>query len=334
MPDTIKPYFVSIVVPVYNEEESLQTLMDEVRDAMEKTPQHRYELILVDDGSRDNSFAVIQSLYEKDPEHVRGIQLRRNFGQTAAMAAGFDAARGEIIIPMDADLQNDPADIPKLLAKVDEGFDVVSGWRADRQDRAFSRKIPSKIANTLISWITGVPLHDYGCTLKAYHRNIAEQMNMYGELHRFLPALASWAGARVTELPVNHRARIHGTSKYGIDRTLRVVLDLITVKFLLSYSTKPMQVFGKWGMYVLSLGAITAIIAITLKLMIPKHNMTGNPWMYLSIFFGLSGMQMIGMGLLGEISVRTYYESQKKPIYNIRQSIELAIPESDDNKNK
>jgi len=328
VPDSIKPYHISIVVPVFNEEESLQILVEEVRNAMAKTPQHRYELILVDDGSRDNSFAVIESLFEKDPEHVRGIQLRRNFGQTAAMAAGFDAAKGEIIIPMDADLQNDPADIPKLLEKVDEGFDVVSGWRADRQDRAFSRKIPSKIANTLISWITGVPLHDYGCTLKAYHKNITEQMNMYGELHRFLPALASWAGARVTEIPVNHRARIHGTSKYGIDRTLRVVLDLITVKFLLSYSTKPMQVFGKWGMYVLSLGAITAFIAITLKLMIPKHNMTGNPWMYLSIFFGLSGMQMIGMGLLGEISVRTYYESQNKPIYNIRQKLETAIHEN------
>ncbi len=322
--DSVPTYFVSIVVPVYNEEESLDALWEEVRDAMALAPQHRFELILVDDGSKDNSFEKIQALHAAHPEEVRGIQLRRNFGQTAAMAAGFDAARGDIIVPMDADLQNDPADIPKLLAKVDEGFDVVSGWRANRKDKAFTRKVPSKIANALISWITGVPLHDYGCTLKAYHRNVVVEMNLYGELHRFLPALASWAGANVAEIPVNHRARQFGVSKYGIDRTLRVILDLITVKFLLSYSTKPMQVFGKWGLYILSLGGMTAIMAVMMKLMIPKHNMTGNPWMYLAIFFGLSGMQLIGMGLLGEISVRTYYESQRKPIYTVRKRLDSA----------
>jgi glycosyltransferase involved in cell wall biosynthesis len=312
---------ISIIVPVYNEEDSLRPLYDEVTAAMQHGAISSYELILVDDGSKDTSVQVMAELFERDPEHVRCIMLRRNFGQTAAMAAGFDAAQGELIIPMDADLQNDPADIPRLVATIQEGYDVVSGWRKDRQDKVLSRKIPSKMANWLISKITGVDLHDYGCTLKAYHRDVTQHLRLYGEMHRFLPALASWTGARVTELPVNHRSRQFGQSKYGIDRTLRVVLDLITVKFLLSYSTKPMQVFGKWGFIAMFIGALAGMWTLGLKIFTEHHNVTGNPYLYIAIFFMLGGLQLICMGLLGELNVRTYYESQQKPIYTIREQL-------------
>ena len=310
---------ISMVIPVYNEEESLRPLYKEISDAMENTPSSFYEIIFVDDGSLDSSVEICKEFCESDPEHVRLVVLRRNFGQTAAMSAGFDAAKGTIIFPMDADLQNDPADIKHLIDKVDEGFDVVSGWRADRKDKFFSRRLPSMIANGLISWMTGVNLHDYGCTLKAYHRDVVEHMNFYGELHRFLPALASWGGADVTEIKVNHRARKFGTSKYGIGRTIRVVLDLITVKFLLSYSTKPMQIFGKWGFVSMGIGFLSGLLTIILKL--KGQDVTSNPWMYICIFFMLGGLQLICMGLLGEINVRTYYESQEKAIYTVRESI-------------
>jgi len=314
-------HFISIVIPVYNEEESLGVLHTEITEAMNQAPGHRYEVIYVDDGSTDRSYALLGELYETDPAHVRAIRFRRNFGQTPAMAAGFDAARGDIIVPMDADLQNDPADIPRLVSKMDEGYDVVSGWRADRKDKFLSRRLPSMIANGLISWMTGVRLHDYGCTLKAYHRDAAAHIQFYGELHRFLPALASWGGARVTEMKTNHRARRFGASKYGIDRTLRVILDLITVKFLLSYSTKPMQVFGKWGFASMAIGALAAVLTALLKLLPPHKDVTGNPWMYVAIFFSLGGLQLICMGLLGEINVRTYYESQNKSIYTVRDHL-------------
>jgi glycosyltransferase involved in cell wall biosynthesis len=312
---------LSIVVPVYNEEESLRPLYEEVVEAMRHVPHRSYELIFVDDGSSDRSVEVCRKLHSEDPEHVRAVILRRNFGQTAAMAAGFDAAEGDLIIPMDADLQNDPADIGQLVEKIDQGFDVVSGWRANRQDKMLSRRLPSIMANRLISNITGVHLHDYGCTLKAYHRDVVEHMQLYGEMHRFLPALAQWAGARVAEIPVHHRARRFGSSKYGIGRTVRVVLDLITVRFLLSYSTKPMQVFGKWGLGSFTAGVLLGLLAVVLKLLDPNHNMTGNPWMYLSIFFMLAGLQFICMGLLGEINVRTYYESQGRTIYTVRERL-------------
>jgi len=310
-------HLLSIVVPVFNEQDSLRQLYVEVTKALRDLS---YEIILVDDGSTDGSADAARALHADDPEHVRVILLRRNFGQTAALAAGLNAARGDIIIPMDGDLQNDPADIPRLLEKIEEGYDVVSGWRAHRKDALVSRRLPSVVANTLISWITGVKLHDYGCTLKAYHRSVIEHLNIYGEQHRFLPALASWAGAKVTELEVNHRPRRFGQSKYGINRTTRVLLDLITVKFLLSYSTKPMQVFGKWGFYSIFLGAVAAVLTVALKLL-KNQDITGNPWMYICIFFTLGGLQLIGMGLLGEINVRTYYESQKKPIYTIRETL-------------
>jgi glycosyltransferase involved in cell wall biosynthesis len=311
---------VSVVVPLFNEEESLRAVHWEVTKAMEPLRERSYEIVFVDDGSTDGSFDVCSDLYEKDPEHVRVIRLRRNFGQTAAMAAGFDAACGGIIIPMDADLQNDPADIPRLIAKIEEGYDVVSGWRSDRKDAFWLRRLPSAAANSLISWITGVWLHDYGCTLKAYDRTVAEHIAFYGEMHRFLPALASWAGARVAEIKVNHRPRQFGKSKYGLGRVLRVFLDLITIKFLLSYSTQPMQVFGKWGLLALLMGFLSGILTAVLKFFPPHKDVTGNPWMYICIFFCLGGLQLIGMGLLGEINVRTYYESQKKSIYTIREA--------------
>jgi glycosyltransferase involved in cell wall biosynthesis len=313
-----QPYAVSIVIPVYNEEESLPQLYGEICAAMEGDPGRTYEVIFVDDGSTDGSAAICRTLAAR--KGVRLIIFRRNFGQTAAMAAGFDAARGEVIVPMDADLQNDPRDIPRLLAKIDEGFDVASGWRARRQDKFLSRRLPSLVANWLISRITGVQLHDYGCTLKAYHRDLAEHMHLYGEMHRFLPVLASWAGASVEEIAVNHRPRVFGHSKYGIDRTLRVVLDLITIKFLMSYRTKPMQVFGKWGLLAMGTGVVAGGITLAEKLFY-RQDVTDNAWLYVCMFFGLGGLQLIGMGLLGEINVRTYYESQNKAIYTVREIV-------------
>lgn len=313
-------HMLSVVIPVYNETESLRSLHSEVDAALRGLTTAGYEIIFVDDGSTDRSFELCRDIQKEDPEHVRVIAFRRNFGQTAAMSAGFDHARGDVIIPMDADLQNDPADIPKLLAKLDEGFDVVSGWRANRQDKALSRKLPSMIANRLISWITGVHLHDYGCTLKAYRREVAEHINFYGELHRFLPALASWAGAKVAEIPVNHRSRKFGVSKYGIGRTIRVVLDLITIKFLMSYSTKPMQVFGKWGVISLGIGLFAGFMTVFDKVFY-NLSVNRNGWALVCLLFLLTGMQFISMGLLGEISIRTYYESQKKPIYTVRDRI-------------
>jgi glycosyltransferase involved in cell wall biosynthesis len=250
------------------------------------------------------------------------IRFRRNFGQTAAMAAGFDAASGRVVVPMDGDLQNDPTDIPRLLAKIDEGYDVVSGWRKDRQDTFINRKLPSMIANGLISRFTGVHLHDYGCTLKAYKKEVLEGINLYGEMHRFVPALASQVGAKVTELPVKHHPRLYGTSKYGISRTVRVVLDLMTVKFLLSYSTKPIQLFGKWGVYTLFAGLISCSATIYMKLF--EHmSMNRNPLWILTIFLFFMGIQFIVLGLLGELNARTYYEAQGKPIYVVKERLNL-----------
>ncbi|NTV64168.1 MAG: glycosyltransferase family 2 protein, partial [Oscillochloris sp.] len=237
---------ISIVVPIYNEEESIPHLYERL-SAVLHDYGHAYEIIAVDDGSRDGSFALLAGLATSDPR-LRVVRFRRNFGQTAAFAAGFDRARGDYIITIDADLQNDPRDIPQLLARAGEGYDVVSGWRAHRQDAFINRKLPSLIANRLISWVTGVHLHDYGCSLKVYRADVVKNINLYGELHRFIPAVASWQGVAVTEMPVHHEPRRYGTSKYGISRTVRVVLDLITVRFLLSYSTRPMQIFGLWGL--------------------------------------------------------------------------------------
>jgi len=309
---------LSIVVPIYNEEGNVAALYANIHGALAPTPLD-YEIIFVDDGSGDASYRLLKEIAAED-QRVKLLRFRRNFGQTAAMAAGFDAARGKVIIPMDGDLQNDPADIPRLLAKLDEGFDVVSGWRKDRKDTFITRKIPSMLANGLISTLTGVHLHDYGCTLKAYRREVLDGINLYGEMHRFVPALASQVGAKVAELPVNHRPRLHGTSKYGISRTLRVVLDLMTVKFLLTYSTKPIQLFGKWGIYTLMAGCLSG--AATLYMKIFDHmSMNRNPLLILTAFLLFMGIQFIVLGLLGELNARTYFESQGKPIYVIRDRV-------------
>jgi glycosyltransferase involved in cell wall biosynthesis len=310
----------SIVVPIYNEVGNIAELHQTITSALDGIDRN-YEIILVDDGSTDGSFAALQSIASEDGR-VKIIRLRRNFGQTAAMSAGFDAASGAIIIPMDGDLQNDPADIPRLISKIDEGYDVVSGWRNDRKDTFITRKIPSLIANAMISKLTGVHLHDYGCTLKAYRREVLDGINLYGEMHRFVPALASQVGAKVAEIPVNHKPRLHGVSKYGISRTLRVILDLMTVKFLLTYSTKPIQLFGKWGVYTLLAGLGSGAMTVYMKVF-EHFSMNRNPLLILTAFLLFMGIQFIVMGLLGELNARTYYEAQGKPIYVIRDKINL-----------
>jgi glycosyltransferase involved in cell wall biosynthesis len=307
---------ISIVVPIFNEIYNLRPLVAETTAALSALD---FELILVDDGSRDGSFACMAELAKKNPR-VKVIRLRRNFGQTAAMAAGFDAARGKVILPMDGDLQNDPTDIPRLLAKLDEGYDVVSGWRRQRQDGFILRRLPSVLANALISRMTGVHLHDYGCTLKAYRQEVLCEINLYGELHRFVPALASQVGAQVAELPVNHRPRRAGTSKYGIDRTLRVVLDLITVKFLLKYATRPMQLFGKLGAWTFLFAGLGGMTTLYMKFF-EGLSMNRNPLTILTAFLFFGGVQFLVMGLLGELTTRTYHEVQNKPIYVIRETV-------------
>jgi glycosyltransferase involved in cell wall biosynthesis len=312
---------LSIVIPIYNEEENIPLLRERISTALD-TAGLEYEVILVDDGSSDNSFPLLKKM-AGDDARFKVIRFRRNFGQTAAMAAGFDAACGRVVVPMDGDLQNDPGDIPSLLEKINEGYDVVSGWRKNRQDTFINRKLPSIIANGLISRMTGVHLHDYGCTLKAYRREVLEGINLYGEMHRFVPALASQVGARVTELPVTHHPRLYGTSKYGISRTMRVVLDLMTVKFLLTYSTKPIQLFGKWGIYTLLAGGASGFLTLYMKLF--EHvSMNRNPLLILTAFLLFMGVQFIVLGLLGELNARTYYEAQGKPIYVVREKINFG----------
>lgn len=311
---------VSLVIPVYNEEENIAPLCREVSAALD-TITGEVEAVLVDDGSSDQSFTLLARC-AADDTRLKVVRLRRNFGQTAALAAGIAAASGAVLVTLDADLQNDPADIPRMLAKMDEGFDVVSGWRRKREDAFVSRKLPSLLANRLISVLTGVALHDYGCTLKAYRREVLEHVNLYGELHRFVPALASQVGAKITEMEVNHRPRLAGTSKYGIDRTLRVVLDLITVKFLLNYATRPMQLFGKWGFGAFCLGGIAGATVIYMKFF-DSLPMNRNPLTILSAFLFFTAIQFIVMGLLGELMTRTYHEVQNKPVYTVRETVNL-----------
>lgn len=319
---------LSVVVPIYNEVESVPHLLEELTPVLEKTG-HSFEIICVDDGSNDGSFYQLKTLRAKD-DRVRIVQLRRNFGQTAAFAAGFDRAQGDVIITMDADLQNDPDDIPKLLAKIEEGYDVVSGWRVDRwKERSITlvtRKYPSAVANWLISTGTGIYLHDYGCALKAYRREVVKSINLYGDLHRFIPAIASYIGVTVAEVPVNYRPRQFGSSKYGLGRVSRVILDLLTVRFLLSYSTRPIQIFGSMGL--LSFGVGVAIgIYLTLVKLIYGAALAERPMLLLAILLVMVGVQLVTMGLLGELVVRTYHESQGKPIYTVRE--ELGWHEAD-----
>jgi len=310
MADTPPPA-LSLVIPVYNEEENLPVLAEEIRRSLD-SEGIAYEVVAVDDGSTDGSWARLEAIRAADPRWVL-VGLRRNFGQTAALTAGFDHARGEVIVTLDADLQNDPADIPRLLAPAKE-YDVVSGWRRRRQDPFLSRRLPSRLANWLISRVTGVALHDYGCTLKAYRREVVEHLRLYGEMHRFIPAIASWMGISLLEIETHHRPRRFGRSKYGIGRTLRVVLDLITVKFLLSFATKPIQVFGLLGVLAAGLGLAVGGYLSVLKLALGA-DIGNRPLLFLAILLILVGVQFIMLGLLGEMLVRVYHESQRKPIY-------------------
>ena len=309
---------VSIFLPVYNEEPNLMPLHAKLDDAL-KSLDRSAEIVYVDDGSTDGSLKILREIAEVD-RRVRVVALRRNYGQTAAMAAGIDAASGKVLIPMDADLQNDPADIKRLLNKLDEGYDVVSGWRKNRKDKMVTRKIPSMIANRIISWIGGVPLHDYGCSLKAYRRESLEDVRLYGEMHRFIPIYASWAGARVTEIPVEHHARTMGKSKYGLSRTLKVVFDLMTIKFMASYQTKPIYVFGMFGFLAFAISLLAGLYAVFLKIF-HKADFVQTPLPILTIVMFAVGVQFLLMGLLAEMLVRTYHESQAKAIYAVRERL-------------
>jgi len=320
--NTIKPFEpvkktdISIIIPVYNEEQSIIPLYNSLVVVLEKLDK-KYEVLLVDDGSTDNSFEKLAGLHEKN-KNFKIIRFRRNFGQTQAMRAGFDNAKGDIIITLDADLQNDPADIPAILKKMDESYDIVSGWRKNRRDRLFSRRMPSVIANRLISRLFNVHIHDYGCTLKAYKKDILDNIELYGEMHRYIPAVASWMGVKIAEIPVNHHSRKYGKAKYGISRTFRVILDIITIKFLLTYSKKPMQIFGLIGVLASLIG-----FGLTIWLLVERVffeiSLANRPLFILSIFIFLGGIQFVTMGLLGEIMMRTYHEGTGKPTYMIKE---------------
>ena len=314
---------LSIVVPVYNEEDNIQYLYDQLTAVLEPLGLE-YEIICADDGSSDRSFERLSALAERDPR-IKVIRFRRNFGQTAGFSAGFDYATGDIVITIDADLQNDPAGIPVLLEKMAEGYDVVSGWRENRQDAFLSRKLPSRLANRLISATTGVNVHDRGCSLRAHRLEIVKEMRLYGELHRFIPDIASWLGASMAEVSVNHRARQFGKSKYGISRTFRVILDLITVAFLQGYSTRPIHIFGRWGLITGALGFALAALLTVQKLFLGQ-SIGNRPALTLSVLLMLMGVQLISIGLLGEMQVRTYYEGQRKPIYAVREIVDRTKP--------
>lgn len=310
---------LSLIVPVYDEEENLPALFDAINEAL-KPLRRSWEVVFVDDGSTDSSLDILRKIAERQPKHVRVVVFRRNFGQTAAIAAGLDHSLGDIIVLMDADLQNDPADIRNLLKKLDEGYDVVSGWRRLRKDNTFTRTVPSVIANALISFVTGVHLHDYGCTLKAYRRSALEGFRLYGEMHRFIPVFASSIGARITELPVAHHPRRFGKTKYGLDRTLKVVLDLMTAKFLLSYSHKPMRLFGGVGLG-LGFGGFVLLLYLFVRRLASGVPVLGSPVFQIAIMLLILGSQSLLMGLMAELLARTYHESQKKLTYTVRETI-------------
>jgi glycosyltransferase involved in cell wall biosynthesis len=307
---------LSLVVPVYNEKDNLPLLMDTIETALNPLNK-KWEVVFVDDGSKDGSLDVLTELVEKHPQHIRVVVFRRNFGQTAAIAAGIDHSEGDIIVLLDADLQNDPADIPMLLVKLDEGYDLVSGWRKYRKDNRFTRTIPSNLANGLISWATGVHLHDYGCTLKAYRRQALEGFRLYGEMHRFIPVFAHSVGAKITELPVRHHARKFGVAKYGLERTVKVVLDLFTVKFLLDFSHKPMRLFGGTGVILIGVSALLLAYLFIRRVFFLVPVLT-SPFFQIGVMLSILGFQSILMGLIAELLARTYHESQSKPTYTIR----------------
>ncbi|MEM6610670.1 MAG: glycosyltransferase family 2 protein [Cyanobacteria bacterium P01_C01_bin.72] len=306
---------LSVVVPIYNEAESIETLVQAIADAVIRT-NLRYEIICVDDGSKDGSTDVLIELARRRTD-LKAVILRRNYGQTPAMAAGFESAQGKVIVTLDGDLQNDPADIPMLLDKLEEGYDLVSGWRRKRQDAALTRLLPSKIANIIIAKVTGVKLHDYGCSLKAYRAELIADMNLYGELHRFLPALAYIEGARITEVPVRHHARRFGQSKYGLGRTIRVIMDLLTVYFMKKFLTRPMHVFGLGGVISLVIGLAMATYLSIVKLFL-NQNIGDRPLLILAVLLIITGVNLFCFGLVTELLMRTYHESQRRPIYRIR----------------
>lgn len=314
--------YLSVIAPVYNEVDNLPLLHDALHQALDNL-DYPWEVILVDDGSSDGSREVLESLAERDPQYVRVVEFRRNFGQTAAIAAGVDHAKGEIIVLIDADMQNDPADIPSLIEKVNEGYDVVSGWRHNRQDTFLTRTLPSRMANWLISVVTGVHLHDYGCTLKAYRSEVITGFRLYGEMHRFIPAYADSVGARITEMPVEHHPREHGQTKYGISRTFRVILDLFTVKFLISYAQKPIYLFGGVGFALMGISSLTLLFLLIRRLWL-NVSVTRSPIFPTALMVMILGIQSIMMGLIAELLVRTYHESQKKPTYTIRRVLNYS----------
>jgi glycosyltransferase involved in cell wall biosynthesis len=312
---------LSLIIPVFNEQDNLPLLFEAVFNVMNSLDRE-WEVILVDDGSRDNSLPVLKEYAQKDPRHIRVISFRRNFGQTAAIAAGLDYAQGETIVLLDADMQNDPADIPMMLAKLDEGYDLVSGWRKNRKDNAVTRNFPSMIANRLISRVTGVHLHDYGCTLKVYRRDVLEGFRLYGEMHRFIPVYANSVGAKITEVQVDHHPRKFGKTKYGLERTAKVILDLFTVKFLVAYASKPIYLFGGTGgaLMITGMGIMTYLLVRRLFFMV---SVTGSPLFQVSALLVTLGFQSLLMGLIAELLVRTYHESQRKPTYTVRTMINL-----------
>ena len=313
---------LSLVIPVFNEEENLPPLWQEIQAAV--TPLNLpWDVTFVDDGSKDHSAEVLRRLAAQNPEHVQVVFLNRNYGQTAAITAGIDHSDGDVIILMDADLQNDPADIPLLLAELNKGYDVVSGWRKDRQDNKLTRTLPSKIANGLISSVTGVHLHDYGCTLKAYRREIFNQIRLYGEMHRFIPVYAAEAGAKISEVVVHHHPRIHGKANYGLERTFKVVLDLMTVKFLLSYSKKPIYLFGGVGLG-LMITSFLVLLWLAIRRVAVGISVLGSPWFQISVMSFILGFISILLGLIAELLMRTYYESQNKRTYDVREVISIS----------
>ena len=313
---------ISLIIPVYNEAENLQILHESLGEILTEM-DIPWEVIYIDDGSSDGSLEILEKLAASDTEHLTVVSFRRNFGQTAAIAAGIDQSNGDIIVLMDADLQNDPADIPMMLQKISAGYDVVSGWRVNRQDTYITRRLPSNIANWLISAVTGVHLHDYGCTLKAYRREVLTGFRLYGEMHRFIPAYASNVGAKIIEVKVNHHPRKFGKTKYGLSRTLKVVLDLFTVKFLISYANKPIYLFGGAGAALIAISLFTVLVLVIRRITLNEH-MIRSPLLQLSTMFFILGFQSILLGLMAELLARTYHESQKKPTYVIRRIISHA----------
>ena len=318
---------LSLIIPIYNEEESLTQLIESIHSALDPLSQS-WEMVLVDDGSQDNSLKILTQLAEINPKQLRVVSFRRNFGQTTAIAAGLDYAKGKIVVLLDADLQNDPADIPMMLEKLDEGYDLVSGWRKRRKDNFFTRTLPSAMANWLISRVTGVHLHDYGCTLKVYRREVLEGFRLYGEMHRFIPVFANSVGAKITEVQVKHHPRKYGKTKYGLNRTIKVILDLFTVKFLVSYSSKPIYLFGGSGL-ALIFGSGLILFFLFVRRVLSAISVLGSPLFQVAVMLFIMGFQAVLMGLIAEMLVRTYYESQRKPTYRIRKTINLSKTKSE-----